>query len=123
MQYCCNKIQSINTKTKLTIMLILTGTISYTVLLQKMSQENNIPPRKTSSHLQHLFLGSSQNQSFVNTSYTFITSLVNHTKLEVYDKKKLPRHHWVRASPVGRLGNQLFIIASSYGIAKARNAR
>jgi len=104
-------------------MLILTGTISYTVLLQKMSQENNIPPRKTSSHLQHLFLGSSQNQSFVNTSYTFITSLVNHTKLEVYDKKTIPRHHWVRASPVGRLGNQLFIIASSYGIAKARNAR
>jgi len=37
--------------------------------------------------------------------------------------KAISKTKWVKATLVGRLGNQLFITASSYGIAKARNAK
>lgn len=44
-------------------------------------------------------------------------------ELNVTDEHKINPLLWVSAEPVGRLGNQLFIAAASYGIAQKRKAR
>jgi len=60
---------------------------------------------------------------------THTTSLLsiakNHSQqsLEVSTPNSNKQRHWVKATLRHRLGNQLFIAASSYAIAKARNAR
>jgi len=47
----------------------------------------------------------------------------NHLCWNAADSTRASETRWVKARLVNRLGNQLFIAASSYGIARARNAR